>query len=335
MDLLLNVFFAVFGIIILVTGGSFLVKGAASLSRKLGISGFVIGLTIVAYGTSAPELFASIISIPVHQEIVLGNIAGSNIANIGMVAGIMLILGAGFGAWRKHSYEFMATCGTSLAILLTLVDGVLDLFDGVVLCILGIISTLLILKRDKKPSIVKTNDQVVESITVNNNNNNTQTDESSTAKSTAYLIGGIILLWIGATLTIEGSTTLGKYFGLSDHVIGLTVIAIGTSLPELVTSLVAIRKNKKSIGMGNIIGSNIANVVLIGGTSGIISGLSITGGLAASQIVLFDIIIAVSFTVVFILAFIIKRVPIVWGIAFVASYVVWLIHGLAPELFKL
>ena len=334
MELVLSGFFTVFGILILVAGGSFLVKGAASLSLKLGMSGFVVGLTVVAYGTSSPELFASIISIPVHQEIVLGNVAGSNIANVGMVAGIMLVLGAGFGAWRRHSYEFMAACGVSLAILLTLLDGVLGLLDGIILCALGGVSTLLILRRDKKTIVVENAAMHGDNQSDASTTQDDQTPVLSTGKSAAYLAGGIVLLWVGATLAIDGSTTLGKHFGLSDHVIGLTIIAIGTSLPELVTSLVAMQKGKKSIGMGNIIGSNIANVVLIGGTSGILSGLSVTGGLAAPQPVFFDMVIAASFTAVFVLAFVMRRASAAWGMAFIASYIIWLIHGLSPEAFR-
>ncbi len=329
MDVLLPILVTAGGIAVLVFGGNLLIRGAVGISRLVGLSGFVVGMTVVAYGTSAPELAASIAALDPHPGMVLGNVAGSNVANVGMVAAVALILGAGFGRWRKYKEEFLVVVGCSAGIVLLVADGDVSFFDGAILLAAAVASTTILLHRhtkkrekvvdmlaDRTTTDTATGDAVADGVI---SDNEPPRRKGGLAKSILMTAGGAGLLWVGAVFAVNGAASLGSLAGLSDHTIGITVIAVGTSLPELVTTIMAVKKKEYGIGLGNVIGSNIANILLIGGAAALLSG-----GLAAGPGVSWDLAIAAAFTIVFVAATILGKMSRVWGLVFVAAYVAWL-----------
>ena len=244
-------------------GGNWLVSGGVAIAKKFRISNLVIGMTIVAYGTSTPELAASIAAAGDHSAIILGNIIGSNIANVGMVIGVAAILVP--LAVRKSvlKKEIPIMLGVSILLVLLSIDGEISQYDGVLLLIgLGVFAFYTFRDALKQREITK--------------------DDVDSGKNNVYLksaglIGiGVVVLYIGAILTVDNAVIIATEFGLSEKIIGLTVIAIGTSLPELITSIIAIRKGHSDIGIGNIIGSNIYNILMIMGVGASLGGVLIT-----------------------------------------------------------
>jgi len=263
MEVILSAVLLLIGLVMLCFGGNWLVSGGVAIAKKFRISNLVIGMTIVAYGTSTPELAASIAAAGDHSAIILGNIVGSNIANVGMVIGVAAILvplAVHKSVLRK---EIPIMLGVSALLVLLSIDGELSQYDGFLLLIgLGIFAVYTFRSALKQREKSK--------------------DDTNSGKNNVYLksiglIGiGIIVLYIGAILTVDNAVVIASEFGLSETIIGLTVIAIGTSLPELITSIIAIRKGHSDIGIGNIIGSNIYNILMIMGVGASLGGVLIT-----------------------------------------------------------
>ena len=263
MEVVLSAVLLLIGLVMLCFGGNWLVSGGVTIAKKFRISNFVIGMTIVAYGTSTPELAASLAAAGDHGAIILGNIVGSNIANVGMVIGVAAILvplAVHKSVLRK---EIPIMLGVSALLVLLSIDGEISQYDGILLLIgLGIFVVYTFRSALKQREKSK--------------------DDTNPGQNNVYLksIGlmgiGIILLYIGAILTVDNAVVIATEFGLSEKIIGLTVIAIGTSLPELITSIIAIRKGHSDIGIGNIIGSNIYNILMIMGVGASLGGVLIT-----------------------------------------------------------
>ena len=263
MEVVLSAVLLLIGLVMLCFGGNWLVSGGVTIAKKFRISNFVIGMTIVAYGTSTPELAASLAAAGDHGAIILGNIVGSNIANVGMVIGVAAILvplAVHKSVLRK---EIPIMLGVSALLVLLSIDGELSQYDGILLLIgLGIFAVYTFRSALKQREKSK---------------DDTNPGQNNVYLKSIGLIGiGIILLYIGAILTVDNAVVIATEFGLSEKIIGLTVIAIGTSLPELITSIIAIRKGHSDIGIGNIIGSNIYNILMIMGVGASLGGVLIT-----------------------------------------------------------
>jgi len=263
MEVVLSAVLLLIGLVMLCFGGNWLVSGGVTIAKKFRISNFVIGMTIVAYGTSTPELAASLAAAGDHGAIILGNIVGSNIANVGMVIGVAAILvplAVHKSVLRK---EIPIMLGVSALLVLLSIDGDLSQYDGILLLIgLGIFVVYTFRSALKQREKSK---------------DDTNPGQNNVYLKSIGLIGiGIILLYIGAILTVDNAVVIATEFGLSEKIIGLTVIAIGTSLPELITSIIAIRKGHSDIGIGNIIGSNIYNILMIMGVGASLGGVLIT-----------------------------------------------------------
>jgi len=252
----------VVGLVMLCFGGNWLVNGGVNIAKKFRISNLVIGMTIVAYGTSTPELAASVAAAGEHSAIILGNIIGSNIANIGMVIGVSAILVP--LAVRKSILrkEIPIMLGVSLLLVLLSLDGEISQYDGILL-----LGGLGVFAFYTYKDAMKHREENKEKVEKGKNN--------IYLKSIGLIGIGVALLYIGAILTVDNAIILAKEFGLSEKVIGLTVIAIGTSLPELITSIIAIRKGHADIGIGTIIGSNIYNILMIMGVGAALGGVMI------------------------------------------------------------
>jgi len=286
-------------------GGNWLVSGGVTIAKKFRISNLVIGMTIVAYGTSTPELAASVAAAGEHSAIILGNIIGSNIANVGMVIGIAAIIVP--LAVRKSvlKKEIPIMLGVSILLVLISIDGELSQYDGLLL--LGGLGIFAVYTFRDAMKQRKENSEKIEQ------------NKSNVYLKSFGLIGlGVGLLAIGAHLTVDNAVILAKEFGLSEKIIGLTVIAIGTSLPELITSIIAIRKGHADIGVGNIIGSNIYNILMIMGVGATL------GGVMISSDVYVDYAIMILFSLSLLIALKTGIINRVMGICLAIGYVVYL-----------
>ena len=309
MEIAISAILTVVGLVMLCFGGNWLVSGGVAIAKKFRISNLVIGMTIVAYGTSTPELAASIQAAGEHSAIILGNIIGSNIANVGMVIGIAAIIVPLAVSKSVLKKEIPIMLGVSLLLVLISIDGEISQYDGVILLAgLGIFAYYTFKDAMKQRAENKENNEKVEP------------SKNIVYLKSAGLIGiGIVLLYVGAILTVDNAVILAKEFGLSEKVIGLTVIAIGTSLPELITSIIAIRKGHADIGIGNIIGSNIYNILMIMGVGAVL------GGVMVGADVYVDYAIMIIFSLSLLIALKTGIIGRPMGIALTIGYVAYLL----------
>ena len=308
MEIAISAILTVVGLVMLCFGGNWLVSGGVAIARKFRISNLVIGMTIVAYGTSTPELAASVAAAGEHSAIILGNIIGSNIANVGMVIGIAAILVPLAVSKSVLKKEIPIMLGVSLLLILISIDGEISQYDGILLLAgLGVFAYYTFKDAMKQRAESK---ETKEEIKQGANN---------IYLKSAGLIGiGVVLLYVGAVLTVDNAVILAKEFGLSEKIIGLTVIAIGTSLPELITSIIAIRKGHADIGVGNIIGSNIYNILMIMGVGAAL------GGVMVGADVYVDYAIMIIFSLSLLIALKTGVIGRVMGVCLTIGYVAYL-----------
>ena len=262
-------------------------------------------MTIVAYGTSTPELAASVAAAGEHSAIILGNIIGSNIANVGMVIGIAAILVPLTVSKSVLRKEIPIMLGVSLLLVLISIDGEISQYDGILL-----LAGLAVFGYYTFKDAMKQRAENKETIQQGANN--------LYLKSAGLIAIGVVLLYVGAILTVDNAVILAKEFGLSEKIIGLTVIAIGTSLPELITSIIAIRKGHADIGIGNIIGSNIYNILMIMGVGAVL------GGVMVGVDVYVDYAIMIAFSLSLLIALKTGIINRVMGVCLAIGYVVYL-----------
>ena len=306
MEIAINAVLTVAGLVMLCYGGNWLVNGGVAIARKFRISSMVIGMTVVAYGTSTPELAASIAAVGEHSDVVLGNIIGSNIANIGMVIGVAAILIPLTVSKTTLRKDVPIMLGFSLLLIVLSLDGEVSQYDGLLLIGLLVAFTIYTYKG-AKDSREKETEKVKESIRI---------------RSLVLLGVGVALLYVGAELTVDNAVAIAKNFGISERIIGITVIAIGTSLPELITSVIAIRKGHSDIGIGNILGSNIYNILMIMGVAATITGV------AVAPEVLYDYTIMIAFSMALFLGMISGVINKKMGIGLVIAYCAYLASSL-------
>ena len=262
--MLINVLLLLLGLVILVKGAGWLVEGASVLARKKNVSDLAIGLTIVAFGTSAPELVVNVVAAyEGHQDIVFGNVIGSNNFNLLLILGVAGLISPlavqSSTVWKEIPISFLAAVG--LFLLVNFLFGgeqqMLSRIGGIILLTFFCLFLFYVYTQMR-------NEQVKTEIV---------TSELSTAKITMYIIGGLLGLVIGGRFVVENATDMAVALGVSQQVVGLTIVAAGTSLPELATSVVAAMKKNNDIAVGNIIGSNIFNILFILGLSAVIRPL--------------------------------------------------------------
>ena len=245
------------GVFLLLIGGDFLVKSAASLAKKLNISPFLIGVTVVSFGTSAPELIVSLkAAFNGSSGIAIGNVIGSNIANLALVLGITVLIRPIVLDPKKLRFSWFAMLVASLMFLGFSIDGILDRVDGLFL-ISGLILFLILSIRKRDDSFVE--EELEKPLKTN--------------LILVYFIFGAAGLYYGSELLVDNAITIAKSFGISEFIIGVSVVALGTSLPELVTSIIAIIKGQSSISVGNLIGSNVFNIFAVLGITSAVNPL--------------------------------------------------------------
>jgi|TARA_B110000914_G_scaffold210840_1_gene210373 cation:H+ antiporter len=247
------------GLILLILGGNFLLKSAVSISLKFNIPKILIGMTVVSFATSAPELIISIKSALIGSpDLAISNVVGSNIANIGLVLGLTILLSPIKTTKDIYKIDWPIMMFASILFLIFLNDGMIKAYEGVILIFLLIGSIAFLIKYQK---------QTEEDIDLE------VVSDESMSKSILFLILGGFFLYLGSEWFVSGAIDLANIFGVSERIIGITVVSIGTSIPELVTSLVALFKKEKGVSLGNLIGSNIFNVFAVLGITSIVSPL--------------------------------------------------------------
>ncbi|WP_445717533.1 calcium/sodium antiporter [Flavobacterium sp.] len=250
----MNFIYIVSGLILLVLGGNWLLKSAIGLSIKLKISKIIVGLTVVSFATSAPEMIVSIkAALSGYSDIALGNIVGSNIANIGLVLGIVLLINA---IQLENSFlkiDWPVTMITTVLLFVFLViDGVLSRTEGFIFIIVLIIYLLYLIKNSSK---VVHEDETNPDVEI--------AGKLSNVMIFFFLLIGGVGLWLGSELLVNGAVNLAENLGVSKRVIAVTVVSVGTSIPELASSIIASIKKENAISIGNIIGSNIFNILSV------------------------------------------------------------------------
>ena len=266
MTIVLSVFLIIIGFVLLVKGADFLVDSSSDIAKRFHIPEIVIGLTIVSMGTSLPELFVSVTSaLNGHSDMSVGNVIGSNICNL------LLILGLASTIRPLKFKRETRLIEIPICLLITIVFAILCNTAGgisrpeaitlIVLFVMFIIYTVVMGIKGEK--FDEEDDE--------NKNNECNEEKTSILKNIIFIVLGIIGLKVGGDLVVNNATTIAEYFKISEQIISLTIVAIGTSLPELVTSVVAAIKGNSDISIGNIIGSNIFNMALIMGVSALIN----------------------------------------------------------------
>lgn len=256
----MSVFLVLVGLALLVVGGDFLVRASVALSFRLKISKLVIGMTVVSFATSAPELLVSLqAALDGVSDIALGNVIGSNIANIGLVLGITAIISplAIDRDFYKLNWPMLMLASFALYYCLKN-DGVLTAIEGL-LMFLGLVIFLIILIRSSRKLLVENRDDINDALAM-----------VSDFKIAAWLLIGGAGLYFGSDWLVQGAKQLAVSIGISDYAISVTVIAIGTSVPELAASIIAALKKEKGISLGNLIGSNIFNIASVLGLTAMI-----------------------------------------------------------------
>ena len=254
MEVILQLFILIFGFLLLVKGADFFVDGSSKIAKKFGIPELIIGLTIVAMGTSAPETAVSIAAaLKGTADISIGNVVGSNILNILIILGLSATIRTIKVGKTTIKYEIPFMIAISALLLLLGLDGTIDFKDGIILWLLFIayLTYLIIMaKKDKQKKRKKSKVILWQAILTT--------------------LGGLALIIVGSDISVDAASKIARYAGLSERFIGLTIVALGTSLPELVTSVTAAFKGNNDIAIGNIVGSNIFNLLFVIGTSSLI-----------------------------------------------------------------
>jgi len=305
------------GLILLCIGGYAIVSGGVSLAKKLRISSMIIGLTVVAYGTSTPELAAAVLAaLNSHTELILGNVIGSNISNVGMVIGISAIFAPLLISKITVSRWIPIMIGVSLLVIGLSYDGELSQIDGIILIASLIGFTLYTIKTVKKQKLQST--EVMENETIEGEYFLSKYKIDTYPQSFGLIAVGVILLFLGGHLTVNGAVNIAESLGLSQLIIGVVIVAIGTSLPELITSIIAIAKKQTDIGVGNIVGSNIYNILLILGVSSTIIGIPVSTDVFSNYYIM------IAFSLVLFIGFR-KYIPRFVGIGLTIAFVAYLI----------
>ncbi len=309
MELIKNIFLLVVGFFLLIKGADFFVDGASGIASKYHIPEIVIGLTIVAFGTSAPEAAISIsAAIKGSSGIAIGNIVGSNILNILCILGLASVITD--IKVQKPTVKYEMPFVIFISVLLVVygkVFGKIDIITGIIFWILFILFFVYLIR------LSKSGETVSEDIP--------ETKSKNILVLILITLIGMAAIVLGSNISVDAATNLAKFFGMSDRLIGLTIVALGTSLPELVTSVIAARKGNADIAIGNIVGSNIFNILFVLGTTAIISPVEFS-----SKFIVDGIVCIFSAVLLFILCrkkYMLKRKD---GVILLIVYLVYLFY---------
>ena len=305
--MVLHVFILLVGFLFLVKGADWFVEGAAGIAKKLGIPQLVIGLTIVAMGTSMPEAAVSITAaLNNNAGITIGNIVGSNILNILIILGITAVITNVAIQKSTLLYEIPFMIGiTALLLVFGLTGSSITFIEGVVFLLLFIAFLVYLFIMSKKGEVQEEGE--IKDIPV--------------WKCLLFMVIGGVMVVKGSDFAVSGASWIARFFGMSERFIGLTIVAFGTSLPELVTSIVAAKKDEVDMALGNVIGSNIFNILLVLGVAGAISPV-----IFISENIIDIIILIIMSVVVWVFAWSKKKLVRWHGAAMLVSYAIYLVY---------
>jgi cation:H+ antiporter len=301
----------------------FLVAGAVSLAHRLGISSLVVGLTVVAMGTSAPEMAASIAGVlrqTAGGDIAIGNVFGSNIANLALVGGLVALIRPLIVKKKTLKREIPIMLLAALLLWPLLQNSHLSRLEGILLLVVfsGFI-LLMVYLAHKEPAQDEQQEQIP--------GPDTKPEIQDMKKCILYVAIGLAGLALGAKLAVEGAVVIGRKVGLSEGVIALTIIALGTSLPELVTCVVAAIKGQHDISVGNLVGSNIFNTLLVVGGAGLVRPFTVAQRFAGGADYWIMIIVGVVFTLLILIDR--RTLTRVSGVLLLCGYVGYIVYLLA------
>lgn len=313
-EILIAIVLLVVGFVLLIKGADFFVEGSSSVAKRLRVPSIIIGLTIVAMGTSLPELAVSVTaSMSGNNALAVSNAVGSNIFNLMVVCGVCALftpLAVDKGT-LKREFPFSILCAILLCVF-GYIGMMLGRVDGIIFCVLfaGFLAYMIRNALKAREGGEKILEEEAEEIKV-----------LPVWKCVVYILGGIIAIKFGGDFVVDGASTIAAGFGLSQNLIGLTIVALGTSLPELVTSIVAAKKNEVDMALGNVIGSNIFNILLILGVAAVISPVTLI------MENLIDVILLIAMSVlVWIFAWSKQEIRRMEGAVMLVIYAVYLVY---------
>ena len=298
--------FLIVGLITLVLGGDFLVRAAISITKKMNVSPLLIGVTVVSFGTSLPELLVSLqAAIDGNSGVVIGNVIGSNIANIGLVLGTTALISPMVFQRKNYIFSWVFMILSALLFIWVSIDFNLSYYEGLILVFLLLIFILLSIKFSKLEIDSIDKESVI-----------------SLPLTLLYFLLGSTGLYYGSEMLVENAVVIAKEWGVSELIIGVTVVALGTSLPELATSIIAAIKGYNSISIGNLIGSNVFNVLAVIGITSSIKSITVD-----SSVLGFDFPVMLGFTLFMGLILLGSKVSRIQGLVLLLGYLSYIIFS--------
>jgi len=304
------------GLVALVLGANLLVRGASKLALSFGLSPLVVGLTVVAFGTSAPEVAVSVGAVLDGKvDIAIGNVVGSNIFNVLFILGVSALITPLIVNSQLIRQEVPIMIGASALLIAMMWNGTLSFAESATLFALLIAYTVFLVVQSRRQTAAAGSAEFDDEVDL------TPTWDRHWGVQVLLIVGGLVLLVVGSNWLVEAAVTLAKSMGVSDVVIGLTIVAAGTSLPEVAASITAAIKGQRDIAVGNVVGSNTFNILGCLGLSGLVSG---TGLAVAPSIISFDAWVMLATAVVCLPIFITGREIARWeGAVFLGYYVAY------------
>lgn len=304
--MLLDVVSILFGLVGLFIGGEWLIRSSSRLATSLGIPALVVGVTVVALGTSMPELVVSLsAALGGSSDIAIGSVVGSNIANIGLIlglAGVLAPLSIDTSLIRR---EIPVMVGVSLMVFLMAIDGVIARMEGLLLVGGYIVFAVILYRSGIQDAPTESSPEIPAEV----NAIQGRPSRIERAREFAAIIGSLLILIVGAQFTVNGATNVARAVGIDELVIGLTLVAVGTSLPEIATAVVATLRGHSDLAAGNAIGSNIANMLVIVGLTSIVNPINVPSSLLNFELP------AMIFFAIALIPFILNRVLSRWQAA--------------------
>ncbi|MBK6265447.1 calcium/sodium antiporter [Marivirga sp. S37H4] len=274
-----NTLLLIIGLAILILGGDLLVRGASRIALRFKISPLVVGVTIVAFGTSSPELLISIqAALSGSPDITMGNVIGSNICNLALVLGITALIAPIPVNSDSIKIDWPMTMGSALLLYFLVREGFVNDYEGIMFIVLLIIYIVFIIRRSRKNNISASEIGIDLEVPTDN-------DKKNLVKDILLIIIGGAGLYFGSDWFVNSAKDLAIYMGVSERIVGVTVVALGTSLPELVTSVVAAFKKETDLALGNLMGSNIFNILSILGITSLIAEIEVSSIILNSDMI--------------------------------------------------
>ena len=312
-----TILFLILGLALLIGGAEFLVRGASRLATAVGISPLVVGLTVVAFGTSSPELAVSVMSAYAGQaDLALGNVVGSNIFNVLVILGLSAVIVPLVVAQQLVRFDVPVMIGISLLMYALGMDGNIGRLDGLLLFSGVVAYTVFLIRQSRRERSAEVRAEYEAQFGGGD-------AKGGWMRNTGLLVIGLAGLILGSHWLVESAVTIARVFGVSELVIGLTIVAMGTSVPEVATSVVAALRGERDIAVGNVVGSNIFNILCVLGLSSVVApaGINVSG--AALR---FDIPVMIAVALACLPVFLRYRITRVNGGAFLVYYAAYLVY---------